>query len=159
MGGFGQVWDAHDPTVDRLVAVKILTGDGSADHDRQVARFRREAAVAGGLAHGRPYAYLVMQLPPGMSLSAAGNRPTAPAEGPARGVLRCRSPGRRARGWLRKRCTPARSLTGRGQLHRPWSITSVRFLIGGSIREVTRSERRCTSSGVRARVFRSTGHR
>ncbi|MFH8419304.1 protein kinase domain-containing protein [Streptomyces collinus] len=84
-GGFGQVWQAHDPKVDRLVAVKVLTGNGSADHDRQVARFAREAAVAGGLSHprivtvhdfgsamhhGRPYAYLVMQLLPGASLSA-----------------------------------------------------------------------------------------
>ncbi|MFJ1601510.1 protein kinase [Streptomyces sp. NPDC088261] len=84
-GGFGQVWKAHDPRVDRLVAVKVLTGDGSADHDRQVARFAREAAVAGGLSHprivtvhdfgsathhGRPYAYLVMQLLPGRSLNA-----------------------------------------------------------------------------------------
>ena len=84
-GGFGQVWRAHDPRVDRLVAVKVLTSDGSADHDRQVARFAREAAVAGGLSHphivtvhdfgsavhhGRPYAYLVMQLLPGKSLSA-----------------------------------------------------------------------------------------
>ncbi|PIB04524.1 serine/threonine protein kinase [Streptomyces sp. HG99] len=84
-GGFGQVWRAHDPRVDRLVAVKVLTSDGSTDHDRQVARFAREAAVAGGLSHphivtvhdfgsavrhGRPYAYLVMQLLPGKSLSA-----------------------------------------------------------------------------------------
>ncbi|MFF7986975.1 protein kinase [Streptomyces sp. NPDC007901] len=84
-GGFGQVWRAHDPRVDRLVAVKVLTSDGSADHDRQVARFAREAAVAGGLSHphivtvhdfgsavhrGRPYAYLVMQLLSGKSLSS-----------------------------------------------------------------------------------------
>ncbi|MFD3484957.1 protein kinase [Streptomyces sp. NPDC058665] len=84
-GGFGQVWKAHDPRVDRLVAVKVLTGGGSTDGDRQVARFAREAAVAGGLSHprivtvhdfgsamhnGRLYAYLVMQLLPGTSLSA-----------------------------------------------------------------------------------------
>ncbi|MGW4596997.1 protein kinase domain-containing protein [Streptomyces sp. NPDC004457] len=84
-GGFGQVWKAHDPKVDRLVAVKVLAGDGSAANDRQVARFAREAAVAGGLSHpnivtvhdfgttmdnGRLYAYLVMQLLPGKSLSA-----------------------------------------------------------------------------------------
>ncbi|WP_327347407.1 hypothetical protein [Streptomyces europaeiscabiei] len=49
-GGFGQVWAAHDPKVDRLVAVKVLSEDGSADRDRQVARFAREAAVAGGLS-------------------------------------------------------------------------------------------------------------
>ncbi|CAK7288462.1 protein kinase domain-containing protein [Streptomyces misionensis] len=83
-GGFGQVWKAHDPKVDRLVAVKVLTGDGSADNDRQVARFAREAAVAGGLSHpnivtvhdfgsalqnGRQYAYLVMELLRGKPLS------------------------------------------------------------------------------------------
>ncbi|MEN8655486.1 protein kinase [Streptomyces sp. 21So2-11] len=84
-GGFGRVWKAHDPKVDRQVAVKILTGDGNADSDRQVARFAREAAVAGGLSHprivtvhdfgsalhdGQLYAYLVMRLLPGKSLSA-----------------------------------------------------------------------------------------
>lgn len=83
-GGFGQVWKAHDPKIDRLVAVKVLTGDGSTDNDRQVARFAREAAVAGGLSHphivtvhdfgsslheGRQYAYLVMQLLLGDPLS------------------------------------------------------------------------------------------
>ncbi|MFD3719872.1 protein kinase [Streptomyces sp. NPDC058674] len=83
-GGFGQVWKAHDPKIDRMVAVKILTGDNSTDN-RQVARFAREAAVAGSLAHpnivtvhdfgsamynGRPYAYLVMQLLLGKPLSA-----------------------------------------------------------------------------------------
>ncbi|MEU5646847.1 protein kinase domain-containing protein [Streptomyces milbemycinicus] len=84
-GGFGQVWKAHDSRVDRLVAVKVLTGDGSADSDRQVARFAREAAVAGGLAHPnivtvhdfgtavhdrQRYVYLVMELLPGKPLSA-----------------------------------------------------------------------------------------
>ncbi|WP_030978332.1 protein kinase domain-containing protein [Streptomyces sp. NRRL S-1824] len=83
-GGFGQVWAAHDPKVDRLVAVKVLSADGSADNGRQVARFAREAAVAGGLSHphivtvhdfgsarhdGRLYAYLVMQLLRGEPLS------------------------------------------------------------------------------------------
>jgi serine/threonine-protein kinase len=83
-GGFGQVWAAHDPKIDRLVAVKVLTGE--AGSSRQVARFAREAAVAGGLAHpnivtvhdfgstthnGQPCAYLVMELLPGKPLSAA----------------------------------------------------------------------------------------
>ncbi|MER6187753.1 protein kinase [Streptomyces sp. NPDC001652] len=81
-GGFGQVWAAHDPKIDRLVAVKVLTGDAGS---RQVARFTREAAVAGGLAHpnivtvhdfgstthnGHPCAYLVMELLRGKPLSA-----------------------------------------------------------------------------------------
>lgn len=85
-GGFGQVWAAHDPKVDRLVAVKVLGEDGSADSDRQVARFAREAAVAGGLSHpnfvtvhdfgstvhdGHLYAYLVMELLRGEPLSLA----------------------------------------------------------------------------------------
>lgn len=83
-GGFGQVWAAHDPKIDRLVAVKVLTGDASSS--RQVARFAREAAVAGGLAHpnivtvhdfgstthnGQACAYLVMELLPGKPLSGA----------------------------------------------------------------------------------------
>jgi serine/threonine-protein kinase len=84
-GGFGQVWAAHDPKIDRLVAVKVLSEDGGADNDRQVARFAREAAVAGGLSHpyivtvhdfgsamhdGRLHAYLVMELLRGKPLSA-----------------------------------------------------------------------------------------
>ncbi|WP_331760842.1 protein kinase domain-containing protein [Streptomyces sp. NBC_01238] len=66
------------------MAVKVLSEDGSADNDRQVARFAREAAVAGGLSHphivtvhdfgsarhdGRLYAYLVMELLRGEPLS------------------------------------------------------------------------------------------
>ncbi|MEU3954034.1 protein kinase [Streptomyces achromogenes] len=95
-GGFGQVWKAHDPRVDRLVAVKILTGDGGVDADRQVARLAREAAVAGSLSHprivtvhdfgstmhdGRLYAYLVMQLLPGKSLSSYLERGRLPLSG------------------------------------------------------------------------------
>ncbi|WP_381805369.1 protein kinase [Streptomyces niveus] len=90
-GGFGQVWKAHDPKVDRRVAVKVLVGVGSSDSDRQVARFAREAAVAGGLSHphivtvhdfgsamhnGQLLAYLVMELLPGKALS------TTVAKGP-----------------------------------------------------------------------------
>lgn len=41
-GGFGQVRRAYDPEVDRMVAVKVLTDDGQADHGRQVARFARQ---------------------------------------------------------------------------------------------------------------------
>ncbi|MFD4905218.1 protein kinase domain-containing protein [Kitasatospora purpeofusca] len=85
-GGFGQVWEAYDPKIDRWVAVKILTWDDSPDNTRQAARFAREAAVAGGLSHpsivtvhdfgstvhdGHQVAYLVMELIDGEPLSTA----------------------------------------------------------------------------------------
>lgn len=96
--------------VDRLVAVKVLTGDGSADNDRQVARFAREAAVAGGLSHpnivtvhdfgsalqnGRQYAYLVMELLRGKPLSVVWEGGRLPLPG---GLCR-RCSRDRASGW------------------------------------------------------------
>ena len=47
-GGFGVVYRAFDPTVGRLVAVKVLTSEGSQD---LLSRFRNEAAAAGNLHH------------------------------------------------------------------------------------------------------------
>src|SRR5580698_5043937 len=47
-GGFGQVYKALDPTVNRMVAVKVLAADGDAD---TLARFRNEAASSGRLHH------------------------------------------------------------------------------------------------------------
>ncbi|MEV0537991.1 protein kinase [Kitasatospora sp. NPDC050463] len=79
-GGFGQVWKAYDPKIDRWVAVKILITDDAS----QSARFTREATVAGGLSHphivtvhdagtaeyeGRLLSYLVMELIDGTPLS------------------------------------------------------------------------------------------
>ena len=46
-GGFGRVFRAFDPTVSRLVAVKMLT-EGGKD---VLTRFRNEATVAGNLRH------------------------------------------------------------------------------------------------------------
>jgi serine/threonine-protein kinase len=46
-GGFGKVFCAFDPTVGRLVAIKVLT-DASKD---VLSRFRNEAFVAGNLRH------------------------------------------------------------------------------------------------------------
>src|SRR5581483_11888884 len=46
-GGFGRVFKAFDPTVSRLVAVKILT-EGGKDI---LTRFQNEATVAGNLRH------------------------------------------------------------------------------------------------------------
>src|SRR5262245_37554075 len=46
-GGFGRVYKAFDPTVSRLVAIKVLT-EGGKDI---LTRFRNEATVAGNLRH------------------------------------------------------------------------------------------------------------
>lgn len=47
-GGFGRVYCAFDPTVGRLVAIKVLTEEGGKD---VLHRFRNEAIVAGNLHH------------------------------------------------------------------------------------------------------------
>lgn len=80
-GGFGQVWRARDLRIGRPVAVKVAT-PGS---HQELARLHREAALAGSLSHpnivvvhdfgtgtrddGHRYAYLVMELLTGESLS------------------------------------------------------------------------------------------
>jgi serine/threonine protein kinase len=47
-GGFGRVFRAFDPTVGRLVAIKILTSEAGTDI---LTRFRNEAIAAGSLRH------------------------------------------------------------------------------------------------------------
>jgi serine/threonine-protein kinase len=47
-GGFGTVFRAFDPTVGRLVALKVLVSDAGKD---LVTRFRTEATAAGNLRH------------------------------------------------------------------------------------------------------------
>jgi len=47
-GGFGRVYLGHDPTVDRLVAIKVLSSDGDSSN---LIRFRTEATAAGNLGH------------------------------------------------------------------------------------------------------------
>jgi serine/threonine-protein kinase len=49
-GGMATVWEARDAVLDRPVAVKVLHAHLAADQDF-VARFRREAVAAAGLAH------------------------------------------------------------------------------------------------------------
>ncbi|HSK48953.1 MAG TPA: serine/threonine-protein kinase, partial [Solirubrobacterales bacterium] len=79
-GGMAAVWLGHDETLDRPVAVKVLS-DTIASDPGFVARFRREAHTAAGLSHPnvvgvydfsdegeRPY--LVMQLVPGETLAS-----------------------------------------------------------------------------------------
>ncbi len=78
-GGMGTVWAAHDETLDRRVAVKVLN-ESLAHDDRFVERFRREALAAAALMHpniagvfdyaeddGRPY--IVMELLDGETLA------------------------------------------------------------------------------------------
>jgi eukaryotic-like serine/threonine-protein kinase len=79
VGGMGEVWRAHDDTLDREVAVKLLRPESTSD-DTFVERFRAEARHAGGLTHpnvGTVHdygedggnAYLVMELLEGQPLS------------------------------------------------------------------------------------------
>ena len=49
-GGMGVVWKAHDPDLDRRVAIKFLHGDRVADPEQR-ARFFREARLAARLRH------------------------------------------------------------------------------------------------------------
>jgi serine/threonine-protein kinase len=79
VGGMGEVWRAHDDTLDREVAVKLLRPESTSD-DTFVERFRAEARHAGGLTHpnvgtvhdygeDEGTAYLVMELLEGQPLS------------------------------------------------------------------------------------------
>src|SRR6185436_19747 len=49
-GGMGTVYRAHDPVINRTVALKTMT-PGLADTPELKARFLREAQAAGGLRH------------------------------------------------------------------------------------------------------------
>jgi eukaryotic-like serine/threonine-protein kinase len=78
-GGMASVWLGHDLTLDREVAVKVLS-EASAFDPAFLARFKREARVAAGLSHPHlidvydfsdsPRPYLVMEYVPGENLSA-----------------------------------------------------------------------------------------
>ncbi|HVX46966.1 MAG TPA: protein kinase [Mycobacteriales bacterium] len=86
IGGMGEVWRAHDILLDRLVAVKVLKDELSADQGF-LNRFRNEARSAASFSHAgiagvydygetptgeadRMTAYLVMELVDGEPLSA-----------------------------------------------------------------------------------------
>src|ERR1700704_1310954 len=47
-GGFSSVYQGFDPTVERVVAIKVLSTQGDAS---LVSRFRSEAMTAGNLHH------------------------------------------------------------------------------------------------------------
>jgi serine/threonine-protein kinase len=88
-GAMGSIYKAHDPDIDRPVAIKLIRADllESADRDDFIARFRREAQAAGRCSHpnivaiydfalhqGNPF--LAMEYVDGVTLSQA-----RPAEG------------------------------------------------------------------------------
>ena len=89
-GGMGEVYRAHDPKLQRDVALKILPDAFAADPDR-LARFKREAQVLASLSHpniGHIYGFedsgathaLVLELIPGPTLAeriAGGPLPLA----------------------------------------------------------------------------------
>ena len=49
-GGMGEVWRAHDPTLDRDIAIKVLP-EAMAKNDARLARFEREAKLLASLRH------------------------------------------------------------------------------------------------------------
>ena len=78
-GGMGEVYRAHDPKLDREVAIKVLPSDVSADPER-IARFQREARALATLQHpniasvygfeeDQESRFLVMELVEGQDLS------------------------------------------------------------------------------------------
>ncbi|BDU73587.1 serine/threonine-protein kinase [Mesoterricola silvestris] len=87
-GGMGEVYRAHDPNLDRNVAVKVLPAAFAQD-DQRLRRFRREARILASLSHpnlvqvfdageqdGHPY--LVMELLEGRTLRALLNEGRLP---------------------------------------------------------------------------------
>lgn len=88
-GAMGVIYKAHDPSIDRLVAIKLVRADLLTGDDREdyLERFRREAQAAGRCMHpnivaiydfalhdGNPY--LAMEFVQGISLSEALARGT-----------------------------------------------------------------------------------
>ncbi|HEX2705959.1 MAG TPA: serine/threonine-protein kinase, partial [Candidatus Lustribacter sp.] len=91
-GGMGEVWQAEDSVLRRLVAVKVLRPN-AADEPRFAERFRNEARHTAMLSHANiatvydygedgGTAYLVMELVPGTPLSQviAERAPISPEE-------------------------------------------------------------------------------
>ena len=82
-GAMGTVYDAHDPIIDRRVAIKTLALPDATDTEAQqeLARFKREAQAAGRLTHPNiigvfdygetaKLAYIVMEFVDGPSLKS-----------------------------------------------------------------------------------------
>src|SRR5438105_4735767 len=89
-GAMGVIYKAHDPEIDRLVAIKLVRADllSGGDRDEYLVRFRREAQAAGRCMHpnivaiydfalheGNPF--LAVEYVQGVSLSEAIARGTS----------------------------------------------------------------------------------
>jgi serine/threonine protein kinase len=83
-GGMGDVWEAHDEVLERVVAVKVLRPSTS-EEEVFADRFRSEALYTANLSHpniatvfdygeDHALAYLVMELVPGEPLSSLVRR-------------------------------------------------------------------------------------
>ena len=88
-GAMGVIYKAHDPAIDRLVAIKLVRADllTGEDRDDYLARFRREAQAAGRCMHSNIVAvydfalhdgnpFIAMEYIQGISLSEALARGT-----------------------------------------------------------------------------------
>jgi Tol biopolymer transport system component len=89
-GGMGEVYRAHDSTLDRDVAIKVLPEAFAADAER-LARFEREARVLASLNHPNiatihglersgAIAFLIMELAAGDTLAARIKRSPLPVD-------------------------------------------------------------------------------
>jgi len=89
-GAMGVIYKAHDPAIDRLVAIKLVRADLLSGRDREeyLVRFRREAQAAGRCMHANVVAiydfalhegnpFLAMEYVQGISLSEAIARGTS----------------------------------------------------------------------------------
>ncbi len=90
VGGMGEVYRAHDPRLDREVAIKVLPGEMNANPER-VARFQREARALATLQHPNVASiygfeeddqdrFLVMELVEGQDLSERLNAGPIPVD-------------------------------------------------------------------------------
>ena len=79
-GAMAEVWRAHDPSIDRVLAIKLLKPEYRRNPE-YVTRFLREAKAAGALAHPNivtiydvgeadGYPYIAMELLEGEPLDA-----------------------------------------------------------------------------------------
>ncbi|WP_419998671.1 serine/threonine-protein kinase [Streptomyces boninensis] len=137
-GGMGQVWEAQDETLDRPVAVKLISllAGGGSRGDEARARFLREARMTARLQHpqvvtvhdlgetaaedGGQVPFLVMELVRGESLDALRRRgAVAPAD---------------AARWGAQICDALTEAHGAGILHRDIKPSNILITPSGAVK-------------------------